>query len=148
MQPVEITMDQAEDYLWQVDYALEGANIRPDLFDVRDCDELAEDGITTIPSAVLSWDTSDVLQVGPDHDRFEDGILVCWNAGSGWDIAEMNADGSNTAPEPLPVPVLAPPARVVAAITAAVLGQPLTVDGEPDGKPWSWLLAARGTQES
>lgn len=38
-------------------------------------------------------------------------------------------------------PALAPPARVAVTIARAVLAQPLTVDGEPDGEPWSWKPA-------
>jgi hypothetical protein len=137
----EITMDQAEDYLWRVDYALEGANIRPDNFHVSDCDEYAEDGITTVPSAVLTWDTSDLLLIGPAHDRFEDGLLVTWDALGGWQIAELNEDHSNGPLEPLPMPVLALPARVAVTIARAVLAQPLTIDGEPSGEPWAWKPA-------
>ncbi len=137
----DITMGQAEDYLWQVDYALAAADIRPDKFDVRDSDEYAEDDITTIPSAVLIWDTSDLLLVGPDHDRLEHGVLIAWDTATGWQIAELHEGGSNSPLEPLPMPVLAPAARVIATIAAAVLGQPLTADGEPDGPAWSWALA-------
>jgi hypothetical protein len=137
----EMTMDQAELYLDQVEDALGAAGILPDDFRVSDADEYAEDGITTVPSAVLTWTTSDLLMVGPEHDRLEDGLLVAWSAEGGWQIAELNADRSNGPLEPLPMPVLAPPARVAITIASAVLGQPLTADGEPDGPAWSWAPA-------
>jgi len=137
----DLTMDQAEDYLDQIDDALAAASIRPDDFQVSDVDEYAEDGITTVPSAVLIWDASDLLQVGPEHDRFDHGVLVAWDAERGWQIAELNEDHSNGPLEPLPMPVLAPGARVASTIARAVLAQPLTVDGEPDGAAWSWPAA-------
>jgi len=137
----DLTMDQAEDYLDQVDDTLTAAGIEPDDIDIRDCDELAEDGITTVPSAVLTWTTNEQLRIGPDHGRFEDGVLVAWSTETGWQIAELNADQSNGPLESLPMPVLAPPARVAATIARAVLGQPLTVDGEPGGEPWAWKPA-------
>lgn len=137
----DMTMAQADIYLSDVDDALTAAGIRPDHFDSSDSDEYAEDGITTVPSAVLTWDTSDLLKIGPEHDRFEDGVLVAWDAERGWVIAELNADHSNGPLEPLPMPVLAPAARVAATIAHAVLAQPLTVDGEPGGEPWVWKPA-------
>ena len=137
----DMTMTQADIYLDQIDDALTAADIRPDHFDSSDCDEYADDGVTTVPSAVLTWDTSDLLLIGPQHDRLEDGVLVAWDAERGWVIAEMNADHSNSPLEPLPMPVLAEPARVAATIASAVLAQPLTVDGEPGGAPWVWKPA-------
>lgn len=137
----DLTMDQAEQYLDQVEDALIAAGISPDHFHVSDSDEFAEDGITTVPSAVLSWDTSDLLLIGPEHGRFEDGVLVSWSTETGWEIAELNEDHSNGPLESLPMPVLAPPARVAVTIASAVLGQPLTVDGEPGGDPWVWKPA-------
>lgn len=137
----DMTMAQADTYLSDVDDALAAAGIRPDLFDVSDSDEFADDGITTVPSAVLTWDTSDLLLIGPAHDRFEDGVLVGWDASRGWVIAELNPDHSNSPLEPLPIPVLAEPARVAATIAAAVLAQPLTENGEPDGPAWFWAPA-------
>jgi len=137
----EITMDQAETYLDEVDDMLTAAGIPLDVLDIRDSDELAADGITTVPSAVLIWNTSDLLLIGPEHDRFENGVLVSWSTETGWEIAELNEDNSNGPLESLPMPVLAPPARVAVTIARAVLGQPLTVDGEPGGDPWVWKPA-------
>jgi hypothetical protein len=137
----EITMDQAEHYLDQVDEALTAASISPDDFQVSDVDEYAEDGITTVPSAVLSWMKSDLLLIGSEHGRFEDGVLVAWDAERGWQIAELNADWSNGPLEPLPMPVLAPAARVATTIARAVLGEPLTANGELDGPAWAWVPA-------
>lgn len=137
----DMTMAQADIYLDLVDDALTAAGIRPDHFDSSDCDEYADDGITTVPSAVLTWDTSELLMVGSAHGRLEDGVLVAWDASRGWVIAEMNPDGSNGPLEPLPMPVTAEPGRVAAVIASAVLAQPLTVNGEPDGAPWAWKPA-------
>lgn len=136
----DMTLAQADTYLDRVDDALTAASIRPDHFDSSDCDEYADDGITTVPSAVLTWDTSDLLMIGPAHDRFEDGVLVAWDASRGWVIAELNADHSNGPLEPLPIPSLAEPARVAVTIARAVLGQPLSGD---DGSAWAWAPAVR-----
>jgi len=137
----DLTMTDADIYLTDVDDALTAAGIRPDHFDASDCDEYADDGITTVPSAVLTWDSSDLLLIGEAHDRFEDGVLVAWDSLRGWQIAELNADHSNGPLEPLPMPALAPAARVAATIARAVLAQPLTENGEPDGPAWSWAPA-------
>lgn len=137
----DMTMAQADIYLDRIDEALTAAGMRPDDFDSSDSDEYAEDGVTTVPSAVLTWDASDLLMIGPAHGRFEDGVLVAWDASRGWVIAELNADHSNGPLEPLPVPATAEPARVAVTIARAVLAQPLTIDGEPDGSPWVWKPA-------
>ncbi|WP_035838932.1 hypothetical protein [Kitasatospora azatica] len=137
-----LTMEQAEDYLDQIEDALTAAGFQTTFFHTSNSDEYGDDG-STIPSAVLTWQTSDVLMVGEKFGRFEDGILLAWDTARGWAIAELNADGSNSQLEPLPMPVLAPTARVVVTIARAVLGQPLTVDGEPGGQPWAWELAVR-----
>lgn len=137
----DMTMAQADIYLDQIDDALTAAGIRPDRFDSSDCDEYADDGITTVPSAVLTWDSSDLLLIGEAHGRLEDGVLVAWDALRGWVIAELNADHSNGPLEPLPMPVLAPAARAAATIASAVLAQSLTVDGDPGGTPWVWKPA-------
>ncbi|MCX4751746.1 hypothetical protein OG455_41715 [Kitasatospora sp. NBC_01287] len=143
----DMTMAQADIYLDRVDDALTAAGIRPDDFDGSDSDEYAEDGITAVPSAVLTWDTSDLLMIGEAHGRFEDGVLVAWDASRGWVIAELNADHSNGPLEPLPIPITAEPHRVAFTIAAAVLAEPLTTNGELDGPAWSWALAARQTAE-
>lgn len=137
----DMTMAQADIYLSDIDDALAAAGIRPDDFDASDSDEYAEDGITTVPSAVLTWTASDLLMVGEAHGRFEDGLLVAWDAERGWVIAELNADGSNGPLEPLPIPVTAEAHRVAFTIAAAVLAEPLTTNGELDGPAWSWAPA-------
>ncbi|MFB7474005.1 hypothetical protein [Kitasatospora sp. NPDC056184] len=87
-----MTMDQAEQYIDQVDDALTACGLRPTDVDIRDCDELAEDGITTVPSAVLTWRPEHPLV---DVETHPHGLLVAWSTETGWQHASLRENGSN-----------------------------------------------------
>ncbi|MER5356101.1 hypothetical protein ABT093_37995 [Kitasatospora sp. NPDC002551] len=87
-----MTMDQAEAYLYEVEDMLDAVGLSPSDIDIRDCDELAEDGITTVPSAVLTWRPEHPLV---DADTYPHGLLVAWSTETGWQYASLRADGSN-----------------------------------------------------
>ncbi|MFE6866036.1 hypothetical protein ACFVFS_05730 [Kitasatospora sp. NPDC057692] len=87
-----MTTDQAEAYLYDVEDFLTAGGLRPTDVDIRDCDELADDGISTVPSAVLTWRPEHPLV---DADTHPHGLLVAWSTETGWQYASLREGGSN-----------------------------------------------------
>ncbi|WP_331731376.1 hypothetical protein [Kitasatospora sp. NBC_01300] len=138
-----ITMSEAEDYLGPVLTALDAAGLRPDVLDVPDTDDLAEDGIVVAPSAVLVWNP-DNPQVTAEPYRA--GLLAAWSAETGWSYAALRPDGSNSPRAALGLPVLAEPERVAAVLARAARGldgdAPVLVLSDGTGQGWERRITA------
>lgn len=103
------TRNPHEPYVDAVFAALRQAGMEPSQCWTSDS-ETAADGMTCTLSAVLIWSSDDL----PSFE-FDD-FLLCWDVHKGWQSADMNADGSNTWPEDLPIRLWAAPAAVAACV--------------------------------
>ncbi|MFJ1936664.1 hypothetical protein ACIOGZ_28895 [Kitasatospora sp. NPDC088160] len=123
-----ITSRTAETYLDSVDGALTAEGLRPAEFTVDDTDELADDSLTALPGAVLTWPAGHSKL---DPERFPHGAVATWSAMAGWQAAALRPDGTSDTPTGLPLTALGEPNRVVEVITHVLLGRsaPEGVDG-------------------
>jgi len=111
-------------YIEAIETALAEAKMTPDEVDVRDSEAC---GATPFLDAVITL----TPEASGIPDRFEHGLILVWeyhdghedgclNEGPSWQWARLNDDGSNTVPEPLPVPGFVAPAMLAGAVATLV----------------------------